>query len=221
MSLIVEVEHHGRATTSFHEYRAQLLREGGVFTEEHLSNMPYPHLALAAMANAGTAACSLDLVVAEKVRRRSRFLAMSPDVYRRVQRYVKSSGMYSDLYLAIEMQKAMKWTAIRKRVQLWMKLNCIHNHIDHPKRRLMEATRLLRRCVETGELSEAAGRAFKEHIDHILFFYPHSMNGDQLREKLGGMCDDLLDELDEIDACICAVGLVHDYSCTSDCYLPI
>jgi hypothetical protein len=218
MSLSIEIDPHGIARIPFTEFRQQLLEEGRVFTEHELRKLPYYHLPFAAIANAGTAACSTDLVIEEKIRRRDRFMTMNPDELEDAKRYLKIEGMYEDVHAGLESRQAPLWERCTERTKLWLKLNCIHDHIDHPQVRLQEALGLVHTCLGANQLKRFMAERYIKEIEHLKMFFPDAIPGAELRDKVGSLAEDLLPHLGDLEWAICEGCRIRDYSCTSDCY---
>jgi hypothetical protein len=218
MSLHIDFDPHGVIRIPFPEFRQQLLAEERPFTERELAKLPYTHLPFAAIANAGKARCSLDLVINEKVRRRDRFVTMSPEALDDAKRYLQIEGMFDDVTDALESREAPRWERCTERTKLWLKLNCIHDHTDNPMPRLKEVTELIRTTYEADQLKKVVADRFTKEIGHLRTFYPDAISDEELRDKTGSLAEELLSMLGDLEWGICEHGRIRDYSCTSDCY---
>lgn len=218
MALTIDIDPHGYARVPFIELRTRLLALDKTFSEHELRKLPYNELVLAAIANAGKAACSIDEVVAEKERRRYRFLHMSPDEYPQAKRYLQVEGMYSDLDALLEMRAAPTWDELSPRVRLWCKLNCLYTHCDNPDQRLQDAYPLVLDCDQRGLLRPGFAERLTSDLDRLRWLYGDAFGEDEFHYISGCLAEELLTQLDDSEKRDCERELVADYVCTGNCY---
>src|SRR5271155_955187 len=95
----IEVESYGSSRRDFYDLRSDLIEQDKKFDEVTLRLLPYHQLHLAAMGNAGDAACIPKVIHEEKARRRERFLAMDEAELKSCERYLRAEEMYDDVVL--------------------------------------------------------------------------------------------------------------------------
>lgn len=218
MSLDIDIDPHGMIRQPFAEVRARLLAFGQIFTERDLRLLPYNEISLAAMANAGKTACTLQQVIEEKRRRRYRFLHLSPDELDKAKRYIQVEGMYSDLCAQQQMRVAPRWSTLSARAKLWFKLNCLYTHSDAPEQRLRETYPLVLECEQRGYLKPENAQRIVGTLDSVSWLYPDAMDVEVFHTTLGRLTEEVLGYLDDTDMVNCQRELIADYSCTSNCY---
>jgi len=220
MGLIVEFDANGREQIDFNDLREKLLREGRGFTDRDLCLVPYSQLSLCAMANAGTAACDIALVRAEKKARRHRFVEMSPDAFAEVRRYLHANGLYTDVVRDRERRRAPAWESLSILQKTWFIMTCLNNHVDAPGERLREIENLLFMAGDAGLMPIQKASLFVDLIAQLVTGYPHAVDAEMFRAYISGQAEELMQFMPETERETCANEILSNYSCTSDCFQP-
>lgn len=218
MSLTIEIDPHGMSRVPFADLRSLLLETRQTFSDRELRLLPYSELILAALANAGASACTIEAVLAHKQARRRRFLSMSPDALAKAQRYLQDEGMYTDIQALVAMRDAPPWDTLTSPVRLWLKLNCLYTHIAEPEQRLRDAISLAAEAESASLLDSSRAYRMIEKLDRLRHFYPSGLSDDTFRTAIGCMSEEMLELLSIEEQEHCQRELVADYSCTGGCY---
>jgi hypothetical protein len=218
MSLIVDIDPHGAPRRSFVELRERLLTVGRKFTEEELHQLPYEELPLAAIANAGAAACTLEEVVEAKHHRRYRFLHMNDTEFEEAACYLHCQGMYEATVAARRRSTYLKWASLPPITQLWCTLNCLYTHIDCPTERIKACVLLISRCVHGGWLTQEQADIHDMALEQLRWADPSSYANGNFRILLGTLAEQTLTRMSLDDKTLFEHAGVIDYSCTSNCY---
>jgi len=219
----IDVETYGSTRRDFYDFRSDLIEQDKKFDEASLRLLPYHQLHLAAMGNAGDAACPQRLVQDEKARRRERFLAMDGAELKACERYLRTEEMYDDVILCISSKLAPRWGELTDRQKAWAKLNCLYNHIDEPQQRMGEALLLLRLCSFSDAHHDASlptdvCHHYMSKLRGLMSVYPGQMSDDFFRTQIEDIRDNIRDFLPDDERAIIDKEQIADYQCTSDCY---
>jgi hypothetical protein len=201
----------------FYDLRSELIEQQKKFDETTLCFVPYDQLQLCCIGNAGLAACSPRLVQIEKRFRRQRFLAMEPTDLKKCERLLRREHMYEDVMNAVASLGAARWEHLSERQQTWAKLNCITNHIEHPKMRLGEAILLLRKCASSSLPSDVCSHYITK-LKGLMTIYPGRVTDDFFREAVADVRDNILRFMPEEERAVCVKEQIIDFQCTSDCF---
>lgn len=202
----------------FRILRDQLIQRGQRFTLFTLSKIPYSQLTLCCTGEAGGAACSQGLVVMERRSRRRRFLEMETDELESAQKYLVVNQMDADVRYDFTYRAAPRWDDLKPRQQVWVTLNCIYNHIDHPATRLKEAILLLRTCAIEHSLPPEVAKSYMPRLRGLLTVFPGNISPELFRAKITEIAENLFDFLPPEEAVVLQREEIRNYTCTSDCY---
>jgi hypothetical protein len=214
----VDVESYGGARRDFYDLRIDLIEQDKRFDETSLRLLPYHQLHLAAMGNAGDAACQVTVVQQEKARRRERFLAMDAEEFKACERYLRAEEMYEDVILVIGSKLAPRWEELSDPQKLWAKLGCLYNHLDDPQQRMGEALLLLRKCSTTSHLPTDVCQHYLFRLKGLMATYPGQVSDDFFRTQIEDTRDNIRDFLTDDERGVCDNGQIANYQCTSDCF---
>ena len=214
----VDVESYGSTRRDFYDLRSDLIEQGKKFDETSLRLLPYHQLHLAAMGNAGDAACQVTVVQQEKSRRRERFLAMDAEEFKACERYLRAEEMYDDVILVIGSKLAPRWEELSDSQKLWANLNCLYNHLDDPQQRMGEALLLLRKCSTTSYLPTDVCQHYMGRLRGLMATYPGKVQDDFFRAQIEDIRDNIRDFLSDIERGVCDKEQIADFQCTSDCF---
>jgi hypothetical protein len=222
--LEIRIDSNGIPRIPFNEIRTALWEAGKTFDAETLKYVPYHQLSMCAIANAGRAACAVDLVLAEKRARRNRFLNLPADKLASCQRYLRIEGMLADVERDIEQACAPQWSKLTARQQVWCVFTCIANHVDNPAKRFDQVVELLRLSALNGEMpaTEAVDRIKATNAirrTHTMVIeYPPITNVRDLRDQLELQTEAVMEGMSAEERQVCLRGVLRGYSCTSDCF---
>ena len=202
----------------FRTLRDQLIQRNEKFTLQTLSKIPYAQLLFCCTGEAGIAACSQGLVVMERRARRRRFLDMETDELETVQKYLVVNQMDADVRYDFTYRAAPRWEDLKPRQQIWVKLNCIYNHVDHPAARLKEAILLLRTCAMVHSLPPEVAKSYMPRLRGLLTVFPGTISPELFRAKITEIAENLFDFLPPEEAAVLQREEIQNYQCTSDCY---
>ncbi len=214
----VDVESYGSARRDFYDLRSDLIEQDKTFDGVSLRLLPYHQLHLAAMGNAGAAACPTILIQQEKARRRERFLAKDEAELKACERYLRAEEMYDDVILVIGSKLAPRWGELSDPQKLWAKLNCLYNHLDDPQQRLGEALLLLRKCSTTSNLPTDVCQHYLSRLKGLMATYPGQVSNDFFRTQIEDTRDNIRDFLSDDERGVCDKQQIADFQCSSDCF---
>jgi len=214
----VDVESYGNARRDFYDLRSDLIEQDKQFDDTSLPLLPYHQLHLAAMGNAGDAACLPRLIHKEKARRRERFIAMDETELKACERYLRAEEMYDDVVLVIGSKLAPRWGELSDPQKLWAKLNCLYNHLDDPQQRMGEALLLLRKCSTTSYLPTDVCQHYMQKMRGLMATYPGKITDPFFRAQIEDIRDNVRNFLPEAERSICDKEQIADYQCTQDCF---
>ena len=204
----------------FADLRRELIEQGRKFDENTLRAVPYSQLNLCCIGNAGSAACSLELVQQEKASRRERFLSMESDEFKEAEYFLKIERMYDDVMFALTNRTASQWNGLTDCQKLWTKLTCLYNHVDNPTQRMQEALALFAKCANdpTSGLPSDVCSIYASKLRGMTSVYPGRVSDDAFREKIGEMAETLLEFMPVSSRQVLEKEQLQGYSCTSDCF---
>ena len=217
MSLRVHIDSNGLPITEFPKLRDQLIAAHRTFTPAKLCNVPYSQLALCATAEAGSAACPVGDVVAEKRARRQRFVTMTDEQRAACERYLHVHDMMEDIKWDLTMMAAPPFDAMTELQKAWVVLNCLHNHIDNPEERLERAILHIRRGESRDQLTPREADVFIKGLWAIINALPITTDS-KLWQIVNSAAAVLLERMTEDEKAALLGEVIHGYHCTSDCY---
>jgi hypothetical protein len=216
----IEIESLDAPQREFAELRRELIEKGKKFDETTLRTIPYSQLNLCCIGNAGSAACSLELVQQEKASRRERFLSMESDEFKEAEHFLKIERMYDDVMFALTNRTASQWNGLTDCQKLWTKLTCLYNHVDNPTQRMQEALALFAKCANdpgSGLPSDVCS-IYASKLRGITSVYPGRVSDETFRDKIGEMAATLLEFMPEEHREALEKEQLQGFSCTSDCF---
>jgi hypothetical protein len=214
----VDVESYGNTRRDFYDLRSDLIEQDKKFDETSLSLLPYHQLHLAAMGNAGAAACQVTVVQQEKARRRERFIAMDETEFKASERYLRAEEMYDDVIRVIGSKLAPRWEELSDPQKLWAKLSCLYNHLDDPQQRMGEALLLLRKCSTISHLPTDVCQHYMGRLRGLMATYPGKVTDAFFRAQIEDTRDNIRDFLTDDERGACDKEQIADYQCSSDCF---
>ncbi len=218
MGLRIQIESLGSPQRNFHEVKRELIAAGKKFDAESLRSIPYDELPLCALAPAGEAMCSLKLVQDEKVQRRERFLIMPDEEFFPMKNFLTIERMWDDVLQERAYRILPHWDDMNDRQRLWLKLNCVYNHIDNPYPRGGEALVLIKFCAGSGSLPPEVCMTMNTRIRDLLRLYPVRIADTTFRDRISSIADAVFQFLPEDERKAIENEEIQGYSCTSDCY---
>lgn len=216
----IEIESLDIPQRSFAELRRELIDQGKKFDERTLRAVPYSQLHLCCIGNAGTTACSPELVRQEKINRRERFLNMETEEFKEAETYLKIEQMYDDVMYIIASRTVPKWDTLHDCQKLWTKLTCLYNHVDNPGDRIQEVLDLFARCANdpTSGLPSDVCTIYASKLRGLGSVFPGRLSNDSFWDKIGEMAETLLEFMSDEDRKMLEKEQFQDFSCTSDCF---
>jgi hypothetical protein len=210
------------APVGFEEALASL--RGRRFGRRSLRPVRYRQLHLCCLATAGSAACPVPLVRAEKARRLGRFLSLDPDALAESSRWLMAEGMWGDLLAELDARSSPEWGRLRPGQRAVALLLCLYNHLDDPEERLLGAVEALRESAADGvppmlcselcsRLTDLGRRALSPETPE-----KERVGPNELREGLWRSMEALLSALPREEQRILLREKLRNYSCTSDCF---
>lgn len=221
MPIRLEIDSLGESLKDFYLFRDELIVAGKKFDAENLRFVPYEKLAFCATGIAGKAMCSMKLVREEKRNRRERFLQMGDDEIRQAKTLLRVEQMDADVHRERIRATAPTWESLRPRQRAWFKLNCIVNHIDGVHDRLTEAIALLDEVIKTHDLPADFTAHQRRKLEILSVVYPASMPNSSFRARMAEIAVEIKKIIPDDEQRVCEAELLHNYSCTSDCYQPL
>jgi hypothetical protein len=217
-ALKIKVDPLGTPQKDFYQVRNQLVLEGHRFDSNSLPIIPYNQLFLAATGVSGPAMCNLELVQEEKRQRRNRFMTMSEIELLEMKNYLRIERMWDDIIFERIYSSFPNWDSITNRQKIWLRLNCIVNHVDNPNPRLTEVTELLENCIVDGTLPFEVGEVFISKLKSLTRLYPKFIDDSTFRDRITVMTAYFFQYLPQDEAKQVEEEEVKNYRCTSDCY---
>lgn len=219
MGIKIEIDYLGSERRDFYRLRDELVRDKKKFTRSTLRLIPYDQLVLAAIGNAGAAACPLKLVQEEKQARRERFLDMEMSELAACSNHLKMERMYDDVMQDIRTRNAPYWDELPTLHKAWAKLVCIYNHLDDPHSRMTDGIILLRRAITEGKLSQDLGMSMCSRLKTVSDLYPRKIRADLFRSKVLDVASKISTLIPPTDGRLVVEDeQIRDFTCTSDCF---
>lgn len=221
MGLRIKIESLGAEQKDFYQVREELLAAGKKFDSESLRHVPYDQLSLCLTAVAGTTMCGLTFVQEEKTARRERFLTMDDAEFQSMKNFLHIERMWDDVAHERLYRILPHWMDLSDRQQLWLKLNCIYNHIDNPQRRGGEALILIKFCAVSGSIPLEVCPQLTDRLRDLLSIYPARIEDITFRDRISSLADIIIQFLPSEERSVVENEEIRGYSCTSDCYRVI
>jgi hypothetical protein len=217
-ALKIKIDPLGTPQRDFFQVRNQLALEGRKFDFDTLPSLPYNQLSLAAIGTAGTTMCPLELVQDEKRQRRERFLSMDEEALQGMKNFLLIERMWDDILFERAYNALPHWDNLTDRQKIWLRLNCVNNHVDSPNARLTEVVGFLAKGFKAGELPLEISASFTSKLRSLLHLYPKYIDDNTFRDRITVMTANFfqflpLDEAKQVEG-----EEIQGYSCTSDCY---
>lgn len=219
MSLEVYIDGNGHPHTEFRELRARLISNGDTFAR-HLHEVAYAQLPLCAIANAGTARCHQGLVSQEMKRRRRRFQHLDSDRLAACERYLKAEQMFVDVLGSTLLRDVHSWDSLELMPKLWFKLTCLYSHLELPHYRFQDAFELARQVIEARLWSGRTAYKCLRTLYKLTCASAEEMGQEDVRGLIGGMTEDVFNEMGDEQRAVCQTDLLHNYQCTGGCFQP-
>ena len=199
--------------------RSELIARGEKFSPSTLARVPYEQLTLCCTGEAGAARCDRELVVNERKARRARFLNMETKDLSDSQNFLRVNQMEEDVKFDQTIRLAPRWEDLNSRQKVWVKLHCIHNHIDSPGERLKEVVLLLRDCAEQRLLPPEVAKSYGPRLRALVtMLNPPRITDTFFRIKIGELAESIFEFLPTEEAELLQREEIQNYSCSSDCY---
>ena len=203
----------------FYTLLNQLKEEKKKFDSKTLKRLKYDELNLAAMGNAGECRCSIDEVIQEKSKRRTKYVAskfLNRDV-------LEDLGMLDDILAdRIKISNTPTWDSLSVVAKLWFKLSCLEMHTDYPGPRIEEVILLFQECLkqEKPPMPWQIAKNFQTEFQSI-YLRLNKLPDEVIRDCCTQCANVLYGFItgDEIE--ICDAMSLKDYSCSSGCFFPI
>lgn len=204
----------------FFGLKDELEAKGETFSANTLALLAYRDLMRAAVGDAGSAACSQELVEAEQLRRLSSAELLS-------LRELAEEGMAED-YAAYTRQQKMEalpnWNEQPPLVQVYFLIRCLRSHADDPQDRLTLLIDRLKACSRPPEdprLGSLLG-IIQTGAEHLLEGIQGGATIDlrHLRRTFQGS-GLLLTHLTSWDRAVCITLNLKGYTCTAGCFVPV
>jgi len=167
--------------------------------------------------------CSLNLVQEEKRQRRERFTIMDEIALNDMKNYLLIERMWDDVVFERAYRALSHWDNLTNRQKIWLRLNCVNNHVDNPSSRITEIVRLLARSFKNEELPLEISASFTSKLRSLLHLYPKYVDDGTFRDRIAVMAAHFFQFLPVDEAKQVEDEEIQGYSCTSDCYrvLPL
>jgi hypothetical protein len=218
MALRITVESLGLPQKDFYQVKNELLLVGKKFDKETLPSIPYSQLHLCSLSSANSTICSLRLIQEEKQSRRERFIIMDRDEILQMKNYLIIERMWDDVVQERAYRVLPHWNNMNERQRVWLKLNCVFNHVDDPNQRGGEIISGLIKCGVTRLLPPEVVFSFSTKLKDLLKLYPVKIADNTLRDRISVLSDGILQFLPEEERQLIENEEIQEYSCTSDCY---
>jgi hypothetical protein len=218
LTLKVKLDLLGEPQQDFYQVKNNLLLNSCKFDANTLSTLSYNQLVLAAINPAGDTICDLKLIQDEKRQRRERFLSMSEENLLMMKNYLIIERMWDDIHFERNYNILPNWNNLTERQKIWLRLNCIVNHIDNPNTRLFEVIVRLNDCISNGTLPYEISNAFMVKIKGLIRLYPKLIDDNTFRDRVTIIAALFFQYLSQDEAKQIENEEIKNYSCVSDCY---
>jgi hypothetical protein len=205
----------------FSELKDELLAKNETFSFNTLGLLAYRDLYRAAIADAGTAACTPELVVQEQRRRLETADLTS------TQELV-DQGMVADYQAYVRLLKLEAlpaWAEQTCLVRLYFLIRCLRSHADNPEARLQQVLGLANEGLHAPDGSIALSTLLG-----IIYAGAHDLLGvlqqnglvdlRHIRRAFQGS-GLLLNFMEPWDRTVCVTLNVKGYTCTAGCFIPV
>jgi hypothetical protein len=217
-ALKIKIDPLGTPQQDFYRVKHQLALEGCKFDSATLPSLSYNQLPLACIGTAGPTMCALDLVQSEKRQRRERFLTMDEETLQGMKNYLLIERMWEDVLFERTYSILPHWDNLTDRQKIWLRLNCVNNHVDSPNARMTEVVGLLAKCLKNGELPLEISTTFTSKLRSLLQLYPKHIDDSTFRDRITVLTSHFFQFLPVDEAKQIENEEIQNYSCTSDCY---
>jgi hypothetical protein len=217
-ALKIKIDPLGTPQQDFYQVRNQLALEGKKFDSDTLPTISYNQLSMACIRTAGLTMCPLELVQDEKRQRRERFTVMDETTFNEMKNYLLIERMWNDVLFERSYKTCPHWANLTDRQRIWLRLNCVNNHVDNPNTRLTEVVGLLAKCFKADELPLEVSTTFTSKLRSLLHLYPAYIDDDTFRDRITVLATNFFQYLPAEEAEQIEDEEIQGYSCTSDCY---
>ena len=194
----------------FFELKGELEANGDTFSPSTLALLAYRDLMLAATGDAGPAACPLELVEQEQLRRLSSSESDDPGMAEDSEAWARQQ----------KLQALPQWGSLPPLVQVYFRVRCLRSHADNPGPRLHALRDLLQKCPRGPGLTPVLG-IIEGGASHLLQGLQEGVVLDlrHMRRAFQGV-GMLLEHVTPWDRAICLTLNVSGYTCTAGCFTP-
>jgi len=203
----------------FYSLLRQLKEGDKKFDSKQLKKLEYGDLDLAAMGNAGSCRCPVEMVIEEKRKRRVKYVS-SKSLNREL---LNELGMLDDVLAdRIKLSEFPTWDSLSIVAKLWFKLSCLEMHTDYPGPRIEEVIFLFQECLKEVHppLPFQIAKNFQTEFQSI-YLRLGKLPDEVIRDCCTQCANVIYGFIDGDELEICDNMALKDYSCSGGCFFPI